>query len=82
MQALQDQLSEALGDLSMARRREEVLKAEVVQTSAKLEDRGAELSKAQVRLFIDTQTMDVDVINCPEVCQGIIMTRPAAKLLN
>lgn len=49
VQALQDQLSDALGDLSMARRREEALKAEVAVAGAKLEDRRAELAKAQVR---------------------------------
>lgn len=48
MQALQEQLSEALGDLSMARRREEALKGELTQVTAKLEDRGADLAKAQV----------------------------------
>lgn len=48
MQTLQDQLSDALGDLSMARRREEALKADVTVAAAKLEDRGAELAKAQV----------------------------------
>lgn len=49
VQTLQDQLSEALGDLSMARRREEALKADVAVATTKLEDRGAELTKAQVR---------------------------------
>lgn len=48
MQTLQDQLRDALGDLSMARRREEALKADVAVATAKLEDRGAELAKAQV----------------------------------
>lgn len=48
VQTLQDQLNDALGDLSLARRREEALKAEVAVTAAKLEDRGAELAKAQV----------------------------------
>lgn len=48
MQTLQDQLNDALGDLSMSRRREEALKAEVAVSAAKLEDRGAELAKAQV----------------------------------
>lgn len=50
VQALQDQLSDALGDLSMARRREEALKAEVTVAGAKLEDRGTELAKAQVHV--------------------------------
>ncbi|CAM9090655.1 unnamed protein product [Hapterophycus canaliculatus] len=49
VQSLQDQLSDALGDLSMARKREEALKAEVALAGAKLEDRGAELEKAQSR---------------------------------
>lgn len=48
VQTLQDQLSDALGDLSMARRREEALKAEVAVMATKLEDRGTELAKAQV----------------------------------
>lgn len=46
--ALQDQLNDALGDLSMARRREETLKAELTRAAAKLEDRATELVKAQV----------------------------------
>lgn len=45
---LQDQLNDALGDVSLTRRREENLKAELVQTTTKLEDRTAELAKAQV----------------------------------
>lgn len=54
MQTLQDQLNDALGDLSMSRRREEALKAEVAVSAAKLEDRGVELAKAQVTT--NTQT--------------------------
>lgn len=50
VQTLQDQLNDALGDLSMARRREEALKAEVAVMATKLEDRGAELAKAQVNV--------------------------------
>lgn len=45
---LQDQLNDALGDLAMARRREEALKAELAQAAAKLDDRSTELEKAQV----------------------------------
>lgn len=48
VQTLQDQLNDALGDLSMARRREETLKAELARAEAKLEDRAMELAKAQV----------------------------------
>lgn len=48
VQVLQDQLSDALGDLSTARRREEAQKAELVHAATKLEHRGAELAKSQV----------------------------------
>lgn len=48
VQALQDQLNDALGDLSMARRREEAMKVELTRAEAKLEDRATELTKAQV----------------------------------
>ncbi|CAN0227210.1 unnamed protein product, partial [Discosporangium mesarthrocarpum] len=47
VQVLQDQLNDALGDASLARRREENLKAETAQVNAKLEDRTRELARAQ-----------------------------------
>ncbi|CAM9333908.1 unnamed protein product [Sphacelaria rigidula] len=49
LQVLQDQLNDSLGDLSMARRREESLKAELAQAAAKLDGRTEELEKAQSR---------------------------------
>lgn len=50
VQVLQDQLNDSLGDLSMTRRREESLKAELGQAAAKLEGRTEELARAQVKM--------------------------------
>lgn len=55
MQVLQDQLSDAIGDLSTARRKEEALKTELVHATTKLEDRGAELAKSQVVQYLVVQ---------------------------
>ncbi|CAM9159969.1 unnamed protein product, partial [Choristocarpus tenellus] len=50
VQVLQDQLNDALGDTSLARHREEAVKAEMAQIEAKLQDKAAELVKAQTKV--------------------------------